>query len=100
MEWNPGDAVASARRMRGRKSQQWLADRLTDITGEDWTRDMVANLELGRRSFDVSVLLAVCEALDVPTGFILFGQEPTATQGKGVSLSSFSRFRQPALKLA
>lgn len=98
MEWNPGDAVAAARRMRGKKSQQWLADRLTEITGDKWTRDMVANLENDRRTFDVPILLAVCEALDVPTGFILFDQEPTATQTKGVSLSSFSHsLAQPAV---
>ena len=73
MDWNQRDAVASARRVSGRVSQEELADRLTAETGKEWTRDMIANLENGRRSFSVDDLLAICKVLEVPVTYILFG---------------------------
>lgn len=54
-------------------SQEALAAKLTDITGESWTRNMVASLEGGRKTFEVDTLLAVSEALGVTVEFILFG---------------------------
>jgi transcriptional regulator with XRE-family HTH domain len=54
-------------------SQEDLADRLTQITGDKWTRNMVASLENGRRSFDVDLLGPIAEATGVTVEFLAIG---------------------------
>ena len=95
MDWNPADAVAAARRIRGRMTQPQLAERLTEVTGVRWTRDMVASLENGRKTFDVDVLMAVTEALDVSTSFILFGKEPAGREKMGFAPSVLGLLAHP-----
>lgn len=73
MSWNPADAVAAGRRTAGRMTQTQLAEKLTELTGKKWTRDMVAALESGRKTFDVDTLTAVVSALGVTVEYILFG---------------------------
>lgn len=73
MAWNPADGVAAARRLRGRMSQEELAIRLSEASGTLWTRQMVADLETGRRTFKVEYLSPIAEALDVSFEFLLLG---------------------------
>lgn len=85
---NPTEAIAAGRRLAGRQTQEELAERLTDITGKRWTRDMVASLELGRKTFDVNTLVAVSRAQELPIEFYLFGP---ADRARGVYRRSLSR---------
>lgn len=81
MTERPQDRIAAARRLAGRQTQAELAARLTEVTGTRWTRDMVANLEAGRRSFDVETLVAIAEIHDRDCAWYLDGVEIDRAKG-------------------
>lgn len=54
-------------------TQEDLARLLAARTGENWSRDKVANLETGRRTLDVVTLRALAEIFGVPTDVIVYG---------------------------
>jgi transcriptional regulator with XRE-family HTH domain len=51
-----------------------LAQRMSELTGEMWTRQMIADLETGRRTFKVDYLIPIARALNVTVEFILLGE--------------------------
>lgn len=72
--WEPHRAVAAGRTLRG-LTQQELADRLTAITGDEWTRGMVASLEIGKKHLGATALTAISVTLDLPYSYFLQGVE-------------------------
>lgn len=90
MSERPQDRVAAARRLAGRQTQQELADRLTEVTSEQWTRNMVASLEGGRRTFDIATLIAIAEVHGRDPVWYLDGVEVAkTTRAKGLYRDSF-----------
>lgn len=82
---NTRAAIAMGRRYR-RQTQKELAEKLTEVTGEPWSRVMVGKLESGGKVLEVETLLAIAEIQDLPHSFYLEG--PESTRAKGVLLSS------------
>jgi transcriptional regulator with XRE-family HTH domain len=72
--WEPHRAVAAGRTLRG-LTQQELADRLHKLTGDKWTRGMVASLEIGKKHLGVTTLTAISVTLDLPYSYFLQGVE-------------------------
>ena len=74
---NEADRVAShavkfLRELRGMSREQ-LAERLTEVTGDDWSSSMITNLETERKTISVSTLKALCEVLDSDPSFFMYG---------------------------
>jgi hypothetical protein len=46
---------------------------MTKVTGNEWSRDMVAKLEAGEKTFTVDILLAVATAQRLPYEWYLAG---------------------------
>jgi len=60
------------RKLRGKRSAQWLADRCADL-GHPISRSAIAKLENGRREdVTLSELLIFAAALDAPPGLLMF----------------------------
>jgi transcriptional regulator with XRE-family HTH domain len=72
--WEPHRAVAAGRTLRN-LTQQELADRLQALTGEKWTRGMVASLEIGKKHLGVTTLTAISVTLNLPYSYFLQGVE-------------------------
>lgn len=70
--WQPERAIAAGRSLQN-MTQADLAQRLTAVMGEEWTRGMVAALESGRKTFDVHTLQAVSKIQGLPVSFYLGG---------------------------
>ena len=66
-------------------SQQELADRLC------WTRNMVANLESGRRTFRLSDVFLLAEALNIGPEILLFRMMRWESPLNGVEFSKLAR---------
>lgn len=81
---DPRTAIAMARRLR-RQSQTGLAIALKRESGEPWTRQMVGNLESGRKVLDVDTLALIARIQDLPISFYF---EAFENRAKGVWLSS------------
>ena len=62
--------VVAARKM-AEMTQVQLARRLSDTTGHQWSRDVIASLETGRRMIPAEVLVSLGEVLDVAPGWFL-----------------------------
>ena len=62
-----------------------MAQALTTALGEPWTRQMVGNLEAGRKVLEVEILMMIAEIHDLPFSFYL---ESPGTYAKGVSRNS------------
>lgn len=68
--------AAEIKRLRGRRSRQWLADRISDL-GHDVSPAVIADLETGmRKSITVAELLIIAAALGTPPGLLLFPDYP------------------------
>lgn len=65
-------AVKAARDYVG-LTQAELAGRLSTITGESWSDDMVTSMETGRKKFDDELLLALERALGFRVEWFLKG---------------------------
>lgn len=70
--WDPTRAIAAGRALSGH-TQRELAEKLQAVTGQDWNRDKVANLERGTRTFDVTTLIALSKIQGLPYEFYLEG---------------------------
>lgn len=82
---DPRAAIAMGRRYR-RQTQQELADQLTKMTGEKWSRVMIGKLESGGKVLEVETLMAIAAIHNLPYSFYLEG--PESNSAKGVSLTS------------
>ena len=60
--------IAAARKL-AEMTQGQLARRLTELTDDQWSREMVANLETGRRVIPAQLLASLAVALDVEPGW-------------------------------
>ncbi|MCL2052790.1 MAG: helix-turn-helix domain-containing protein [Lachnospiraceae bacterium] len=82
-------------RIRGlRENQNYSREKLAELAGI--SSDFLSDIENGKKSFTVSVLQAICKALDINPDFILFGNE------SGIDKSSFllSQMDEGQLRLA
>lgn len=68
--------IAAARAI-SRDTQEDLAALLTAISGQQWTRANVANIENGRRAFEVQDLPLFAAAQDRPLSWYLSTDEGT-----------------------
>jgi|GEM_PF-3372223 len=68
----PGRRIAAARALE-RISQEELAHRLTELSGEEWTRGNVASIENGRRGMRVTELELFAEAQGQDIAWYLSG---------------------------
>lgn len=82
---DPRAAIAMGRRYR-RQTQTELAAKLSETTGDNWTRVMVAKLESGGKVLEVETLMAIAEIQGLPYSFYLEG--PDSTRAMGVYASS------------
>ena len=69
-----------------------LASRLTEVTGDTWSYQMVAKLCSGRKRFDADIVWAVAQATELPYEWFL--DDPRNVRSnlntdKGASLSSW-----------
>lgn len=88
-----GTAIKNA---RGKRSAQWLADR-TLAMGYPMTRAQIANYESGRKqSLDVTDLVVIAAALDVPPIALLYPELPDGMVEvvPGESISSIEAVRR------
>lgn len=61
------------KKFRGKRSAQWLAERANEIGGLKMTRQMIADLEGGRRRYVTTAeLIALAAALNVPPILLLY----------------------------
>lgn len=68
----PGRRIAAARALE-RISQEELAHRLTQISGEEWTRANIASIENGRRAMRVTELDLFAQAQGQDIAWYLSG---------------------------
>lgn len=66
-----GRRVRHAREDQGIRAEE-LAEMLTRRTPDDWSHDMVRNLESGRRRIDPPLLRVLSEELDRPADYFLY----------------------------
>jgi len=71
-----GQRIAHARKVDG-LSQERLAARMSNYTGEEWSRVMVAKLETGGKRIDVETLCAVAVVQDRSVGWY-FADAPSS----------------------
>lgn len=63
-----GARIKHARALN-RQSQADLANRLHEHTGQDWTREIVANLETGRRAIPVELMCSIAAVQERTVGW-------------------------------
>ncbi len=68
-----------------RQTQQELADALTRVTGEPWSRVMVGHVETGKKALTVDTLMAVAEIHNLSYAFYMEGPESISTKGDYLS---------------
>lgn len=76
---NPARRIAAGRALR-RQSQAALALKLSEITGEPWSRNNIAAIENGQRAFKVDNLPHFAAAQDLPISWYL-GDDEAASGG-------------------
>ena len=81
-----GRRVAAARALQ-RKTQQQLANDLTRISGEEWTRNDVAGIENGRRSMKAGDLPHFAAAQDQGFSWYLGNDLPSTGTGGYLQLA-------------
>ena len=72
--WEPNEAIKAGRNLRG-WTQIKLAERVGALLDEEWSRDMIASIEAGKRTVDPKELVAFVVLLDLDYDYILRGVE-------------------------
>jgi transcriptional regulator with XRE-family HTH domain len=80
MTVQPGRRIAAGRALR-RQTQAQLALRMAELTGDPWSRNNIAAIENGQRSFKVDYLHAFAEAQDLPISWYLGDDAATGDMG-------------------
>ena len=66
-----GVRIRYARDLDGVASAEKLAEQLSDYTGEMWSRNVMANIETGRKELSFTDLLAIAKVQQRPIGWYL-----------------------------
>ena len=73
---DPRRSIAMGRKYR-RQTQQELADAITEVTGDRWSRVMVGYLETGKKELSVDTLLVIADIHQLPYSFYMEGPDST-----------------------
>ena len=77
------------KKLRGSKSQEIISRALSEILGEERTKEAYQHYEAGRRLVPSDVLWGLSRIYGVSADWILSGKEPTGAKKKPEVLSKF-----------